>query len=72
MNATSLPMLCPDVFLCHQIMMDTKALNHDEGSSVPLKYPVAICTGIPKRTLGTTLLTLDKYIFICSYIYLFF
>ena len=69
MNATSLPMLYPDVFLWHQIMMGTKALNHDEGSSVPLKYPVAIYIGIPKRTLDTTLLTLTN---IFSFAHVFF
>lgn len=32
-----------------------KAPNHDEGSSVPFKYTVAIYTGMPKNILGATL-----------------
>ena len=45
--------------------------NHNEFSSVPLKYTIAIYTGMPKKTLVTTLLILEKYIFICSCIYHF-
>ena len=32
-----------------------RAHNHGEGSSVPLKYTVAIYTGVPKSTLVATL-----------------
>ena len=39
-----------------------KVPNHGEGSSVPLKYTGAIHTGMP-------MLTLEKYISICSCIY---
>ena len=28
--------------------------NQGEGSSIPLKYTVAICTGMREKTLGTT------------------
>ena len=32
-----------------------KAPNHGKGSSVPLQYAVAVYTGMPQKTLGTTL-----------------
>ena len=46
-----------------------KAPNYGEGSSVPLKCIVATYTRMSKRTLCTTLLTLEKYVVICSCIY---
>ena len=48
-----------------------KAPDHGECSSDPFKYTVAIYTAIPPKILGTTLLTLEKYIFICSFTYHF-
>ena len=35
-----------------------------EGFLVPLKCAVVIYTGMPKKTLATTLLILEEYIFI--------
>ena len=37
------------------------AWNHIGGPLIPLKYTVDICTGMPIKTLGMTLLTLPFY-----------
>ena len=43
-----------------------------KGSLVPVKYTVDMNTGMPEKILGTSVLTLEKYDFICSCIYDFF
>ena len=48
-----------------------KSPHQGEGSSVPLKYTVAIYTGMSKKNSGYDTVTLEKYIFICSCIYYF-
>ena len=37
-----------------------KAPNHGKYSSVPFQYTASIYTAMPKKTLGTTLLTHEK------------
>ena len=37
------------------------APNHDEGSSVPLKYTVAVYTGMPKKTQAKILAILKVH-----------
>ena len=54
------------MFLC-------KLWQLGKGSLVPVKYTVDMNTGMPEKILGTSVLTLEKYDFICSCIYdLFF
>ena len=43
-----------------------------KGSLVPVKYTVDMNTGMPEKILGASVLTLEKYDFICSCFYGFF